>query len=159
MAPRTRKPLKFITSILSMGALVAAMAAVAPAEAGNRDTVGVVVGTAATLLILNELAKQNGNATIQVHDRHGGGGYHPRHDRWQQDRRGHGRYDRGPEPLPRECLIDTRRGLVMGERCLDRNYGASLPGACRTDFWFKGHRRDGYSYGCLRGRGYELSRR
>ncbi|MBP0482258.1 hypothetical protein [Sagittula salina] len=163
------KHLKFITSILTMGAFVAAFSAVAPApaQAGGNDKAKVILGAAATILLLNELSKhqkkkQKAKPQPQVEPVHDQSSFRREHDRdlgrrdWRKNRRDE---VRRPAPLPRACLIDTRRGLVMGERCLSRTYGASLPGACRTQFWFRGQERDGYGYQCLRGRGYQLAGR
>lgn len=165
------KHLKFITSILTMGAFVAALSAVAPApaQAGGNDKAKVILGAAATILLLNELAKhqnkkkkEKARPQPQVEPVHDQSSFRREHDRdhgrrdWRKNRRDE---VRRPAPLPRACLIDTRRGLVMGERCLSRTYGASLPGACRTQFWFRGQKRDGYGYQCLRGRGYQLAGR
>ncbi|EBA07669.1 hypothetical protein [Sagittula stellata] len=82
--------LKFVTSIVAVGALIAALSTASPAAARNNDTARVLFGTAATLLLLNELAKQNNKghkprAYVQT-DRS------PRYDRGHRDRR----YDRGP---------------------------------------------------------------
>ncbi len=82
--------LKFVTSIVAVGALIAALSTATPAAARNNDGAKVLFGTAATLLLLNELAKQNNKGhkpRAYIHpDRS------PRYDRGHRD----GRYDRGP---------------------------------------------------------------
>lgn len=171
------KHLKFITAILTAGAFAAALSTAAPAHAGNRDGVKIILGTAATILLLNEVTKhqkkkdrkeQRAHAPIPPapapqmnsharQDQRGGGGrfqgHHDRHDRFERSR---------PTALPRQCLRDTRhQGLVMGAGCLNRNYDGAraLPGACRTEFRNNGKFRQGYDYSCLRSRGFALARR
>ena len=153
---------KLITTILTIGAFVAAMSTAAPARAGDRDGVKILLGTAATLYLLHEIDKHHKKKEKkkQAHSAHSGGKPKGHHGGHYGGKKG-GKKKAHKPPLPRYCLRDTRhQGLVMGARCLNRNYQAAgrLPGACQTRSWIKGRERTVYDYGCLRNRGYRLAR-
>lgn len=65
--------------------------------------------------------------------------------------------------LPRQCLRELNsygdRKLVVGAHCMQRNYDymAQLPRNCWVDAQTHRGRGQGYSYECLRNRGYRLS--
>ncbi|MFW2589311.1 hypothetical protein [Sagittula sp. SSi028] len=153
------KHMKFITSILSIGALVAAVTAAAPARAENYDGAKIFLGTAATIWLLHELNQKEKSKSSKKEAKKKEVKKHahaPAHKKAAPPR-GHAK-----PALPRQCLRDTRRqGLVMGQGCLNRNYKAvnRLPNACRTVFRANGDRRNGFQYNCLSARGYALARR
>ncbi|MFV0514428.1 MAG: hypothetical protein ACK5MY_12495 [Jhaorihella sp.] len=66
--------------------------------------------------------------------------------------------------LPRQCLRELNslgdRKLVVGERCMQRNFGhmRRLPQNCRLEARTERGPRRGYSLECLENRGYRLSR-
>ena len=66
--------------------------------------------------------------------------------------------------LPRQCLRQLKshgdRKLVVGERCMQRNFDhvRRLPRNCRVEARTERGPRRGYSLECLENRGYRLSR-
>lgn len=175
------KHARFITSILTIGALVAALSTAAPAQAADRDKVKAVVGTGLAIWMLHELNK-NGQLKGNVQQAHGsydrryydgrGQGYGQGHGQshggnrhgggWSNDGHRGGQKTHGWPPLPRQCLRETRRqGLVLNSYCTHQNYRAvkALPNSCRTTYWSQGQRRNGYSYDCLRKSGFGIARR
>lgn len=150
---------KFITAILTVGALIATLSA-APAQAGN-DNLARTIDAAARLYILNQAIE---NGTVQkVHDR--GHDQRGRGHGWKdQGWKGHDGKQRWARPaLPRHCVRQVggrhKSWYALSSHCLDRNYPAALPRSCETRAWYKGKARSVYSIGCLKGRGYDLARR
>ncbi|GAA4225838.1 hypothetical protein GCM10022290_32760 [Sagittula marina] len=156
------KHLKYITSILTIGALIAALAAAAPAQAADRDKTKALIGTVATVWLLHELNKNGAFQKAERKDERSRSysGHQRGAEQW---RRHNGNRKAASKPaLPRHCLRETRRhGLVLGSGCLNRNYRAvrHLPQACHTNFRANGQRRSGYDYSCLRNRGFSIARR
>jgi hypothetical protein len=154
---------KFITAILTAGALVATLSA-APAKAGNED-LKRFIGAPAGLYILGQALE---NSQVQeVHDRRHGGHHrqwnHHRAPRYYgHHRKGHGKKWHRP-PLPRYCLRRVggrhQSWLAFSSYCLKRNYPAALPRACRDRAWYKGKSRPVYGIRCLKHRGYRLAGR
>lgn len=150
--------LRFIPAVLAAGALIAALAAAQPASAASdREKLQALIGTAATIYLLHELSKtERSKPKATVNSGHGQG----RVDKGRGRGQGHGGEARRP-PLPAFCIRDVRgEGRVLGARCLRNNYRAAhaLPGRCRDRVWFKGRERSVYRIGCLRHRGYRISR-
>lgn len=153
---------RFITSVLSIGALVSTLSA-APASAGDRDDVGRFLGAAATLFIIGKIIQSETND----------GRHHTAAPVRQRDvvtpRRQTPRAHRpvvAPRraDLPRQCLIAVNGGAtnyVLGKRCVERNYRSAnrLPGACKVTL--RGNRADrvAYSLRCLRRDGYQVAAR
>ncbi|MBS0126329.1 hypothetical protein [Thetidibacter halocola] len=148
---------RFITSVLSVGALIAAVSA-APAKAADADDVGRFLGAAATLFIIGKIIQSETRDDRREHAH----SVSPRREvvtpRHQPPR---------PEParrtqLPRECAIavdSSSTNWVMGSRCLDRNYRGArrLPQSCLVTLRGSRHDRDAYSMRCLRGHGFEVA--
>ena len=161
--------IRFITSILSIGALIATVSAV-PAKAADPDDVGKVLAGAATLFILGKIIQQETRDDRQTQKAHQVQRYEPRrqvvtprrqeHNRYRD---GHGGRDRRAA-LPRQCLIPVSGAgtrYVLGARCLERNYRSAhrLPRSCEVTLEGRRHDRSAYSMRCLRRNGFELASR
>lgn len=157
---------RFITSVLSAGALIATLSA-APARAENRhDDLGRFLGAAATLFILGSIIENETRdhkahkpkATVQKQHK-------PKTQR-PVVTPSKPKVVRTPKrpPLPMNCIIGVSGHYtkgVMTKRCLDRHYrsAARLPGACRVTLRSPRGDRPAYAVRCLRDRGYTLARR
>lgn len=166
---------KFITAILTAGALIASLSA-APARADNA-ALKRFIGTAAGLYILGQALEAA--PAQKVHERRAPPRRYEAPRRWQYEaprsRRyvapRHRQYDapRHRRPvwqraaLPRHCLrqVGGRHGgrFAFSAYCLNRHYPAALPRACQSRAWYKGKARPVYGLGCLRDRGYRVARR
>ncbi|PYG29155.1 hypothetical protein C8N36_10973 [Pelagimonas varians] len=150
---------KFITGVITVAALIAAIAA-APAQARNNDDAfkKFVIG-AGTIYLLHELVNnQHYGGNKKKVERHGGGGGHGKYGR-------HGGHGAKKAPIPRRCIRKvggrdhTRR--VANRHCLKQSYRSfnRLPSACKTRYRQHGEKRKGYGLRCLRNHGFRVSGR
>ena len=164
-----RRPLTFITSILTLGAFIATLAVAAPAQAAS-DKTKAVLGAAATLWLVHEMNRKGvfdgmnwQTSRDGAHSRSRDHGADHRQGHGGRDwRHGGGRKTAPQANLPRRCLQDTRRqGLVMDARCLRRQEVRlrALPQRCGTQYRARGAWRHGFDYACLRKFGHRLARR
>lgn len=156
---------RFITSILSAGALIATVSA-APAKAGEHDELGIFLGTAATLFIIGSLIdNKDSKATVSTRSS-------PQHQVVKPRRatpvvtpnRAKPVVTPRRVPLPRQCLIRVDGGgtkYALAKRCVDRNYHSAnrLPGGCKVTLRGARADRPAYSMNCLRKRGYTVAKR
>lgn len=149
---------RFITSILSAGALIATVSA-APAKAGDHDDLGVFLGTAATLFILgsilNDANDDKKKATVSTRSKPRTVVTRPQSQRVVTPKRA---------PLPQRCKVFVEGGnthFVLPKKCVDRNYrsAARLPGKCLVTLRGARFDRPAYSLRCLRNRGYKMAKR
>ncbi|MGY3438771.1 MULTISPECIES: hypothetical protein [unclassified Marinovum] len=148
---------KLIAAVVAAAMAFTSLSAV-PAAANhghNRNLDRFVIG-AGTLLLLNQLANNNGGFER-------GRGYEPERRYKKKSKK------RGYAPLPGYCLtrVQSRDGPVRmyGQRCLNRNYRHAdrLPQSCKVQVRTRdnGRRvtRVGYSPRCLRNRGFRVAGR
>ncbi len=157
---------KFISAVLAASLTITTLGAV-PARADQGDDLAKFLGVAATLLILGKALdnhkqdKKQKKATVQQPKQKPRAKprseYHAGKDRWQR---------RALQPLPQRCVrrVEGKNHdrIVVGQRCLDRNYFSArpLPGECRVRIGQpSGRDVRGYGLRCLRRNGYEVARR
>ena len=148
--------LRFITSVLSIGAVIATVSAV-PAKAGN-DEFGRFLGAAATLFIIGSIieaeTRDHRDSKVKVHK--------PSKPVVTK-RAPKPVVTRAPSPLPRKCMVSvnsSNTNNVMTRQCLEKNYRSAsrLPNACGVTLRGK-YDRPAYSVRCLRKRGYVVAGR
>jgi hypothetical protein len=170
---------KFITGILCTGALVAALAAPAPARADDADTAAAVVGTVAGLFILGKILEgiDNDHGSVRVHRDHRGPNYR-HHHHGLKNGPGHAHAHATPghthgrnandnrasqrKWLPGRCVkkLNVKGGVrdVMPRYCLKTSKVRveSLPSKCIRHWKGKNGHKRGYALRCLQRDGYRI---
>jgi hypothetical protein len=182
---KRRSPRRFIAMILGIGTLVSSLSAAQPAAAlDDSEKLRLFFGTAAAMLLLNELdknqsGKKSGGYSAHTPPRHSytppryqapRGGQHPswsgreyghRQGRWQDQvlRRHNG--GQRLAPVPMSCIRNSSKGKVLSPNCLENNYRSArpLPKACLINTRMNGKSRSAYLLSCISRQGYQIANR